>query len=433
MKNLIPFLAAGIFGTACTQIPTANSSCPQSVAVGTVSGEESAVMGGLLSVKSWKDADTAVSAILPSEADFRYSICAVIVRPNPANIQNVTLITASHCTPFHRAEEVALELFIQGAYTRLPLSIEIIEASKKLRTLPGVDAESRKRLGSAFKKLIEVGVTGSRDAGREDEVHASFQDLDFLEARITAPIDAIVTEALLKAARTDGSATREISTGTFDTVRTWFNALARKNRASRNYQFSKEVKRINDCLTTLASDPSCGKALIIKNSIPGVVPEPMLSVFRDITAYETAKDEYDQATEALTSLWPTVASIMSANEKFTYLSTNYITEAGAPKSGFMTFSLANIFGQNLSSFVGRDGLDIVQASNALKFRLGDSGSLFSFAGNTPLLVVSTVGNDPSSGGAAMMPLPRKRTAAPPSSGGANQESPCGAVNHPPAK
>jgi hypothetical protein len=122
---------------------------------------------------------------------------------------------------------------------------------------------------------------------------------------------------------------------------------------------------------------------------------------------------YVVISERMRQSWSEIGAWLASldgRKNFWVASNMDLSHSQSPGKRFVTFSLGGVVLKNPQSTAFGSGIVFQNDENDhVTFKRGDSGSLFTFRGQFPLLVLYAVDGEEASGGVAVLPLPRGQT------------------------
>lgn len=367
--------------------------------------------------------------------------------------------TARHCSAerYKDAQAFSLDLFLEGAYVKdLVVKDDFLErrleALEEARQTP-LHADAQKALADAFD--VYLGTQSKReDAGcsnedmaneaREKGLHsvcANWWDLGVYEVRLAAPITGGDLFAKLTKARTEFEAERNASLVRLtraqlhparpDLWRQDFLEAWRLQRLKTASSVVRWVEETCDARKPDATTPqaACSSRDALIELAEKFLREDGIDVFAkasELGFYRGGRVATPEGSKPLQELiklqegerviriqdrWRKYGRKFLFDAKNIHLNTN-VTETKAQSIGlsYVAMPLSSIAGSELTLKFVTHGFEYVAPKDkvAVRFQPGDSGSIFSIEGVWPVLALSGVDGEQSSGGASVTALPARR-------------------------
>jgi hypothetical protein len=358
-------------------------------------------------------------------------------RPERNGTKPIRLWTAAHCVgrSLENVESLSLEVFSNGFYTTVPVSFEYLERRKAAGDFlaqRGIRDESWRTLFAWYLSLEEPssdnppcrilpGKPRPPQVVGTQNLCASWSDLLSLEVTLPAP----EFTALRRRIFSKGIPT---SFGVVDSFIQQHDKLALLRReaavaeAVDAYHLCRETPwdaRANDTSGMKCTlDQEWGlKEVLTKFALPdgrNALDEAARNgVVNSRTKFgRLLSDRYGAELQTMRGMWRTRAAEVMAKPSSVVLLTNLV-----PEARFSLFDLPGV-GVARSNVVVEDyGFRVVQKKSAFNVAFGktDSGSVFTWRDKVPMVVLQSVDNEETSGGAAVARLPRRGSTTTPAS------------------
>jgi|GEM_PF-4800514 len=394
-------ITIALMATACSK-PQTIGSCPQALMstqpLPTLVGKSSPALGGFLVSRAWTNA-LAGARGAPPDREIR---CTAQLLPKDQG--GYLLLTARHCTPWNKIESSRFAFFADDGFTEIPIAIERAKLATSIRADKDLSPEEKVELSQAYKKIIETRATANSRA-KEKNVFISLDDVDILEVTLggmPSDIAAILERSrvlFLAALAKDVSSERMLLKAWGDVLR---SSIESRNRAS----LARLIGRLDACTpdsqTALCKDPAKARAALQR-----AVRSDELNLFESEESRSDAIAKGESEKQARNTAWAGITPLLKLKPTAVYVQTNATGQGGA--LGFISVPSESVFGRNMVKEYDYDGIIFKQSpnSNATLIK-GDSGSIFSFKGLYPLVALSAVGDESTSGGASVVALPPRK-------------------------
>ncbi len=397
--------------------------------------------------------DTILKAApLGGYLDFAESRCTVTIEvvEKTTSEYRLALWTARHCGADVIRDDVQprLQVFLFDGYRNVALKDDLVSRRRAARAQAdksSLSAEAQQVLAEAFRPDVGI-VKNSEDTGCYDSdlatadrkndrlvVCANMDDLGVYEASVgLAKLDPDVARYLDDAqARAQATKDSLAPTQPMTELTNWSSSVRARWQMQRMKHYADVLHWTTDVCTgnpTQLQQPICknvSSLIDIADSHLVQQNESVLDRARRLGFWDDAsqtlrnvngqsygnflKSEEGKLRQTVQSYWQTRGKDLLLEPNGLWTWTNVIPTEGAPPS-FAALPVHRIYAalDQWQQMLKPTGLQISQARSevSLAFERGDSGTVFAAYGLFPVLALSGVNGEQTSGGVAVLPLPQ---------------------------
>ncbi len=454
-KYKLVLLAAGATSLACNPGGT-RCAKTQSISVNN-SKLNNVTAPNYLSIGGFLDFSTRAEATDGTD-NLKQSRCTVQLDFDPENAKVGSFFgwAAEHCVTPSKDEKATLKIFYNGGYTAFDIVFKPLEKAKATRAAldPSFSTPVKKRIMEAFDRVHTMADGGNQSAvaycqsqtknsetTSAQHICATFLDLARFEMIAPTELSDIQKETI-EFSRASYMANRERAfrtmsvadlgkaspgySGTIrDTLKLWTPLIQNISDARADLKVAQFVDEVAVCTADSTSAICIEKPKIIPlfqanfdqlaslkaaNTSGSLNPTLTEEMTRRIKKAENDLFEYWTKTITLLSALNAIPIRMHTNVSFLNEGTKADateTVATSLDTSFISVPFEFIAKSEVAPILTTRGVVLANPldSSRMLFQPGDSGSLISFDGVYPLGLLSTVNQEPFSGGAVVRPLP----------------------------
>ena len=454
-KYKIVLLAAGATSLACnpggTRCAKTQSISVNNSKLNNVTAPNYLSIGGFLDFSSRAE-------VTDGTDNLKQSRCTVQLDFDPDNSKEGSFFgwIAEHCVNPSKDEKATLKIFYNGGYTAFDIVFKPLEKAKTTRAAldPSFSNPVKKRIMEAFNRVqtLADGVnqsavaycqsqTKNSDTSNAQHICNTFLDLARFEMKAPTELSGIQKETI-EFSRASYIANRERAframsvadlgkalpgySGTIrDTLKLWTPLIQNISDARGDFKVAQFVDEVAACAADSTSEICLEKSKIIPlfqanfdqlaelkaaNTSGTLNPTLTEEVTRRLKKAENEVFDYWSRTITLLSTMKAIPIRMHTNVSFLdegIKADATETVATNLETSFISVPFEFIAKSGVAPILTARGMVLANPldSSRMIFQPGDSGSLVSFDGVYPLGLLSTVNQEPFSGGAVVRPLP----------------------------